>query len=273
MAAKRPPNVTETLPDGTVIEFYDEIGVNGEPQQRRYICNGERYANVTTILNVLAKEALLGWVYHLTLEGLKYWEVRDEASERGQDSHHLLLQLLTGAGATLADLPDDYRPYGQAGFRWFRERQPEVLECERMVASTEHRYAGRLDLFARLACAHLGTPPHPACLVDFKTLTKWSYKRDQLLPPYGENLLQLDLYQGARIECGLEPAERGLIVRLGPDASYDETLVDLDPERGVAILNAYRARAAAEKHLREAAKAQHVRRETDAQIAEAMKAS
>lgn len=257
MATKTPtpPTSTETLPDGTVIEFWDSADAEGNPQQRRYLVNGKRFANVTTILNVLAKEALLDWAANLASEGKKWRKVRSEAGERGTLSHHLLLQILTGAGATLADLSDEHRPYGQAGFKWVHRRQPTVIECERMVASCQHRYAGRLDLFALI--------DGPETLVDFKTVSKWSYERDRktkeltdrLYPPYDENLLQLDLYQGARIECGLAPAERGLIVRLGPDAEYDETFVDLDPERGIAILEAYRAKGEATKALREAVKA------------------
>src|SRR5580765_5240592 len=92
--ASKPPTSTETLPDGTVIEFWDSVDSDGNPQQRRYMVNEERFANVTTILNVLAKDALLNWVERLTLEGKRWRDVRDEAGQRRTDSHHLLLQLL-----------------------------------------------------------------------------------------------------------------------------------------------------------------------------------
>lgn len=272
MAAKRPPNCTERTPSGTEIAFYDTVGVDGEPQQRRYMVDGRRVANVTTILGVLAKEALLGWVERLTREGKNWRDVRDEAGERGADSHHLLLQALTGGAASLSDLPDEYRPYGQAGFRWVRARSLEVIEIERMVASTTYGYAGRLDLLANIDSTRT--------LTDFKTITKWSYKRrdgeltaGETYPPYDENLLQLDLYQGALVESGFDPAERGLIVRLGPDADYDETFVDLDPQRGLAILAAYQAKQRAGAALREAGKAAHVKRDTERQITEAVEAS
>jgi hypothetical protein len=273
MASNAPPSSVETLPDGTRIEFWDSEDADGNPQQRRYMVNGQRFANVTTILNVLAKDALLDWAANLAKEGLEWKKVRAEAGERGRVSHHLLLQVLTGAGASLADLSEEHRPYGQAGFKWFRDRKPEVIEVEHMVASCEHRYAGRLDLFADIDGAKT--------LIDFKTVTKWSYQRDRktgeltnrLYPPYDENLLQLDLYQGARVECGLPPAEQGLVVRLGPDAEYDETFVDLAPPRGVAILRAYRAKAAATKALRGASTAAHNARVSERGIAEAVKAA
>jgi hypothetical protein len=261
---KSPPTSVEVLPNGTKIEFWDSVDADGNDQQRRYMVNGERFANVTTILNVLAKDALLDWAARLAREGKNWKQVRAEAGERGTDVHHLLLQLLSGAGATLADLPDGHRRYGQAGFKWKRSRRPKVDLTEQMVACCEHRYAGRLDL--------LGEVDEARTLVDFKSLTRWAYEDEGaglLYPPYAENLLQLDLYQGALIECEIPPAERGLIVRLGPDGEFCETFVDLDPERGVKILNAYRAKAEAGKVLRAATRAQHVREDMDQQIAEA----
>jgi len=271
MASKRPPNSTETLPDGTEIDFYDEVGVDGEPQQRRYLVNGTRFVNVTTILNILAKEALLSWVERLTREGKNWRDVRDDAGKRGHGAHHLLLQLLTGTGASLADLDEEWRAWGQAGFKWIHARSPEVAESERMIASCAHQYAGRLDLIAGIDGIRT--------LADFKTITRWSYKSkdgaltNEKYPPYDENLLQLDLYQGALVECGFEPAEQGLIVRLGPDAEYDETFVELDPQRGIGVLAAYRAKARATAELRKAAKVAHNKRETERQIAEAVEAS
>lgn len=266
---KTPPTSVEVLPNGTRVEFWDSVDAEGNEQQRRYMVNGERFANVTTILNVLAKDALLDWAARLAREGKNWKQVRAEAGERGTLNHHLLLRLLTGQGGSLADLPAEHRKYGQAGFKFVHRRKPLVLECERMVACCEHRFAGRLDLFAELDEAKT--------LVDFKTVTNWAYvKKDgeateELYPPYAENLLQLDLYQAARIECGLEPAERGLIVRLGPDAEVQETSVELDPERGIAILKAYRARGEARSALTRAAKAQVVREDMDNQISAATK--
>lgn len=265
MASRRPPNHTEATPSGIEIAYYDSIGVDGLPQQRRYTVNGERVANVTTILGVLSKEALLDWAAKLAMEGKRWRDVRNEAGERGHNAHHLLLQILTGGEATLADLPDDHRPYGQAGFRWVRARRPKVIETERMVASAEHRYAGRFDLLAEIDDVRT--------LADFKSVTKWSYRRkdgvltEETYPPYDENLLQLDLYQGALIESGYEPAERGLVVRLGPDGNYDETYVDLAPDRGLCILKAYRAKSDATAHLKQARKAAENKRLCDQEIA------
>lgn len=245
--AKREPNAVETTPSGIEIAFYDSVGVDGEPQQRRYLVNGERVLNVTTILNVLAKEALLTWVERLTREGKDWREVRDDAAGRGTDTHHLILRVLTGEKASLADLDADARPWGQAAYRWMVDTDPAVVLTETMVASPEHGYAGRLDLLAKI--------DGWLTLADFKTVSRWAHKKgkpDELLPPYDENLLQLDLYSGAIEDSGYPTPERGAIIRLGPDGSYDETFVQLDPERGRRILAAHLAKRDAGKSLREA---------------------
>lgn len=270
MASKRPPNLVERTPSGVVIEFWDSVGVDGERQQRRYRCNGERYVNASTVVDVLAKEALLGWVERLTREGKDWREEREAAADRGHNSHDLILRYLMGKRVSLRDLPDEGRAWGQAAFNWLNDRGPKVERAEFMVACPTHRYAGRPDLLAEIDGVWT--------LADYKTLTRWSYKRvkgvetDERHPPYDENLIQLDLYQGALIESGYEPAQRGLIVRLGPDGTYDETFVDLDPDRGVALVNAYRVKLAAGKVLRDAYKATQTQAEVEGQIAEAVAA-
>lgn len=254
MAEKRPPNAVTVTPAGDEIAYYDSTGVDGEPQTRRYLVNGERFLNVTTVLGVLAKEALLHWVARETAAGRDWRETRDSAAKRGTDTHALIAGILAGERVSLAELDDEHRGWGQAAFRWLRDREPDVELSETMVACPAEGYAGRLDLVATVAGRRT--------LCDFKTVTAFAYKRskgeptDEKLPPYDENLLQLDLYAGALIASGYELPDRGLIVRLGPDGSYDETFCELDPDRGLAILAAHRAKRAAGRALREARKAE-----------------
>lgn len=250
MAAKRPPNVVETTPSGISIEFWDQVGLDGLPQQRRYRVNGERFVNITTITGILDKPALLDWAARLARGGINWRDVRDEAAERGTDAHSIILKIVTGKRASLGDLRDEHRAWGKAAFRWLRKREPLAHEAERMVAAPSHGFAGRLDLLGELdGFAGL-------TLVEFKTVTKWSYEKtakgEKLYPPYDENLLQLDLQTAALEESGYAPPDRGLIVRLGPDGEFDETEVMPLPDRGLAILEAYRAKAAATRALKDA---------------------
>lgn len=198
-----------------------------------------RVTNVTTILGVLAKDALLDWAANLAREGEDWREVRREAAERGTSSHDIVMRTLLGQRTSLADMDDEHRPYGQAAFRWMRERRPVLKAAESIVVSSEHRYAGRFDLL---------TTDNVLC--DLKTVSKWAERNGRRLPPYPENCLQLDLYAQAMVESGFDRPEHGVVVRLGPDGTWDEHPVELDPQRGLDVLAAYRARAAATKALR-----------------------
>ncbi len=247
MAPKRPPNFIETTPSGFEIAFYDSVGVDGEPQQRRYLVDGERFVNVTSATGIYMKEALLGWVERETRAGRDWRETRDLASKRGTSTHDLILRMLIGR-ASLADLADEDRAYGQAGAAWLHARAPKVLDAERTVASIEYGFAGRFDLLCELD----GTVTR----VDFKTVTDWSYRRskgettDRKLPPFFENVLQLAGYELAARESGYESSQQLLIVRLGPDGTFDETCVPYVPDRFLAALAAHGAKRDTERDLR-----------------------
>ena len=61
MAAKRPPNQLVTLPSGVEVAYWASIGVDGQPQQRRYCIggvDGERVPSVSTIAGFFEKPAL-----------------------------------------------------------------------------------------------------------------------------------------------------------------------------------------------------------------------
>jgi len=246
LTAKRPPNHIELTPAGDEIQFWDSVGTDGEPQQRRYQVNGERYTSVSTAVGVLDKPGIPHWAVRLTREGKDWLAERDAAAERGTQTHELVARLIQGERASLADLPDDVRAWGQAAYRWLADTEPVREMVETMVCWPKVRLAGRIDLVAQIDGVRT--------LVDFKTREDWKLtKTGAKEPPYESNLLQLDLYQGALAASGHEVAERGLIVRLGPDGSYDETFAKLDPERGRRILDAYRARGEAREQLKAAA--------------------
>src|SRR4051812_14513988 len=70
MTAKRPPNTVEVLPDGTEVEFWDKVGVDGEPQQRRYLIDGNRCVAISTVASVYDKRALTPAAVKLTEQGV-----------------------------------------------------------------------------------------------------------------------------------------------------------------------------------------------------------
>jgi hypothetical protein len=242
-----PPSAIDETPSGIEIAFWDETDeLTGFRQKRRYRVNGVELPSVTTIVKVLGDaDPLIHWAVSLANQGLDWRAERDRAGERGRAGHDLLLRTMLRERTSLADLDDDFRAWGQGAFRWLSARRPQVFEGERMVASVDHGFSGRFDLYAGLR----GWPGIP--LIDFKTVTEWKYEKGARRKPYAENVAQLDLYQAARIESGYAPADYGLIVRFGPDGTFDETPVRLDPQRGLDALAAFNAKKSANRTLGE----------------------
>ncbi len=270
MASKRPPNRIEELPNGVAVEFWDSVGVDGQPQQRRYKVEGEKLVSISTIAGIFDKFGLVPAAATLTAEGvialaergvnlvamtpqeliaalrangLDYDSVWQQARDRGDLAHdHLLHLIRDGQVANLRDYEADIRPWIAAGMKWFLEAEPQIIDAETIVASTEHGFAGRYDLYAVMR-------DERRARIDFKTVTEWKVRRDgkgnptdKLLPPYDENAIQLDGYELAARECGREEADCLMVVRLGPDGDYDVTEVPYHPDCFLAALDAYNER-------------------------------
>jgi hypothetical protein len=290
MAGKRPPNESFVLPSGVTVAFWDEVGVDGKSQQRRYAYDGERLVSISTVANVYDKPALPSWAAATTIEGvcrlLEYWDlddlrtpgrlkralqdqgldhdsVRDHAARRGDAAHDMFLGLLRAERMPKrSDYPDEWWPYIQAGVRWVLAEEPEVIDTETVVASTEHGFAGRYDLFARFPSRGNRTGR-----IDFKTVTEWKYGKPRvdgtvdLLPPYPEHLSQVEGYEIAAVESGMEPSDFRAVVRLGPDGNYDMCESWALPEHFLGDLASYRNRQsllAAGTEARKARKAEVV---------------
>jgi hypothetical protein len=267
MASKRPPNKVETLPSGVEVAYYDAIGVDGLPQQRRYLVDGERLPSVSTVAGSFEKPALMPAAVKLQEQGLielaqrgvdvgkltqpelrsAMWEaglhydaIWKQARERGDAAHDMLMALIRdGAVPDLADYPEDVRPWISAGMKFVLEQRPQPLSVEYMVASTEHGFVGRADLCAQM-------PDGRVARLDWKTTSSWSYKKDRdgnptdkLLLPYGENLIALAGYEIAAVESGYLASDVRLVVRLGPDGEYDVCESHATPEVFLAALTAY----------------------------------
>lgn len=196
-----PGDVVVDLPNGEVVYYRD-------PSHRyfRLTENGkEPLTAVTSVLSVLDKPGLLSWVRKVTLEGKNYWEARDEASTRGT-SVHTALELLARDGTVpmLADFPEDDRGYIQALAAWWVDAAPKVIATEVIVASVEHRFAGRFDLLAEINGRRT--------LVDLKTSKR-------IFPV--ENFSQLAAYELASVESGYPETECQMIVRVGENGKFE----------------------------------------------------
>lgn len=149
---------------------------------------------------------------------------KDAASKRGNSVHDAL-----EGWAMSGQLPDPslYQPHEQGyvrGLRAFLEESHFVAEkSEVIVASVQHRVAGRFDLTGRI--------PEPCNLVYH--LTEKNEKRKIFNPTsalvdlktskgvFEEYHLQTAGYKGCMIESGYEEPERGFILRVTEDGRYE----------------------------------------------------
>jgi hypothetical protein len=191
---------------------------------------------------------------------LRWSHVRNKRADEGSEVHkEITFELAMGRSApSLAGLSEEARGYGQAKMRWWRERQPEPIAAEQVTVSHARRFAGTFDLLAMLDLDSPGLPPLPEgveidargqvpVLIDDKTREKpRTYKSDHV---------QLRLYKGANLECGIGESALELIVVLLPDGSYHEAwAVATDADANSALL-ASQSGKHLDKRMREAGKA------------------
>ena len=173
------------------------------------------FVSVTEVLKVLDKPALQRWygkqVYlamlaHPTLsesEALSApYKISDDAKARGTTIHDIVAYWQHHQ-TYIDGVPDKYRGYATAFYRWIEEYRATLVEHERSVASRKYGYAGTLDLLVTFD----GT--EKLVLIDVKT------GKDI----YVEALLQTAAYRQALREEGTEVVGTGVLV-LSEDATY-----------------------------------------------------
>jgi hypothetical protein len=180
-------------------------------------------ASVTTILNVIAKPALIGWARNVALEKVRLTlmeqelapsteeeitrlievarkrpdEVRDTAANFGTAAHIAIDNYLAG-------LPyDSTSPEIEIVMENFREWQNEsgfeIQMAEQVVYSEEHRYAGTFDA--------IGTRGDDLIVFDWKTSNG----------AYPEMGLQVAAYARAFTEMYKLPISEAWIIRISKD--------------------------------------------------------
>lgn len=267
--AKRPPNSTETLPNGSLIEYWDSTGLDGQPQQRRYMVDGKRLPSVSTVAKYLdpSVDGLLYWSAGLTCEGvaqlaqqsgsidwinsgeqikqalreaeLTWKDVRDQAAQRGTNVHERIFAALSDR-RTLPDLSAlsaEERGYGQAAFKFWADVDPAPIMAEQMTAGDG--FVGRFDLLAEI--------DGQTVLVDAKTRQKPS---DRI-----SDHVQLAGYRLALEHSGQPTPDRLLILILMPDGEYLEVEGEASDEDWLTALSAYESNRLLSKRMRDQAKA------------------
>lgn len=219
------------------------------PRRRNgwYYLDGRKYVSVTTVLQALAKPALVPWAARTAAEAIfehpdeidtaekaaaAIYRKRDTAADRGSLVHSLAEAASRGAEIDLVGVPDAARGYAQAFVAWTRAMRPTPLFTEANVYSDRHGYAGTTDLIAAF-------PDRQVRLVDFKTSGDL----------YREVALQLEAYRQAEFivphvgeakRIPLPPVAETAAVLLRPDGTFEYRTMRGDLDVFLALLRVWR---------------------------------
>ncbi len=194
--------------------------------------SGEKVVGTTTVLNVLAKNALIGWANKLGLNGIEYRRYLDELADIGTLAHYLVECDVKGVNPdekVLADYSNNHYIAALTCYQKFLKWKIEVdfkpIKSELGFVSEKYRYGGTLDLYG----LRLGKKT----LIDFKTGSGI----------YPEAFTQVASYHNLAIENGLE-VDECRIIRIGrsENEGFEDRLVPNVPkhfERFLACLKVF----------------------------------
>jgi hypothetical protein len=192
----------------------------GSSLHTRYKTNdGKRVASVTTILNILAKPALMHWAWQCGCNGKDYRKERDAKADIGTGIHEYILCHHKKATPLLTDYTRAEVDQIENGFlkylEWEREHPlEEIIMVEKPLTSEIYQFGGTPDLVAR----HNGS----VILVDYKSGKGI----------YDEYRYQLAAYVKLVEGCG-HTIDNARILRVGRDESEgfeERVFTNLDRE-------------------------------------------
>jgi hypothetical protein len=126
---------------------------------------GNRVPGVTTILNEMAKPALIHWAWDLGCKGVDYRKFRDEKAEIGTLLHYMVLCHLKNEKPELKDYTSNQIDLAEncmiSYLEWEKLHPLKPLVIEEPLVSEEWGFGGTPDLLAEMN--------GDICLIDFKT--------------------------------------------------------------------------------------------------------
>lgn len=207
----------------------------GDSPHYTFYLNGDKDSysinmpSVTTIIkSVLAAPALVGWAYKLGKEGKQSMkEVLDQRSAEGNAAHSYLENLV-------ADTPDLVATdaYQEGIKKWWDSAGVALqgISSEQVVLSTQHFYAGTLDL----AASKIG---HGLGIIDLKT--RRAPARKSWRKAYESDLIQVAAYRLAYEEMyGEKPVWSGVLLAYD-DGSYEFDDREASTDLFLDILSVY----------------------------------
>lgn len=166
----------------------------------------------------------------LRAEKMEWKHVRDRMAEWGTNVHEkTFLELAQGNTPSLKGHSPEERPFAQAAFAWWRDRNPHPLAAEHVTVCHSRNFAGRFDLLCEI---EIGGRVY-VVLVDAKTRTSGKVRR--------ADHVQLVGYDIANEECGIGGADLRLALILLPDGTYRESWSRATEADFNAALNAHRS--------------------------------
>jgi hypothetical protein len=258
--------VSNETPSGLKVEYC--------PDPRQYWVNSVEVPSVTTVLDVLRKDALTWWGQKigiqgcielssmgiLTLEGkpnenpalldqiidkmkehkLTTNHMRDKAADRGLSVHQGFEDWCrTGHKPDPQNFPPQEAGYVEGLLKFIEQVAPEPIHTEIMVGSARHWFAGRVDLMGRTTNSmEVQTGPRTKRLIPLGT-GLWDLKTSKGI--YMSHKLQLAGYRLACEESGYGRMDYEAIILVRENGTYDFKVSDATPDQFLAVRQAYSA--------------------------------
>jgi len=177
--------------------------------------NEQKIPGVTTVLNVLAKPALIVWAYNKGINGENLYE-RDESANTGTVIHARILGYFLGYEIDNYNISPQVWDWSENSLNSFKElirkKKIKLIVAETPLVSEKYGYGGTLDLYAYFD--------------DRREL--WDFKTGSGI--YETNIYQLAALNNLLIENGYEPPERVVPVNIpkSPDDSFSIQSISAD---------------------------------------------
>jgi hypothetical protein len=179
------------------------------------LADGTRVPGVTTVLNEMAKPALIPWANKMGLQGIDTTKYVDAAANVGKCCHAMIESHLKGGPFVADDYSPDAVDLAENGYLKYLEWEHGVLlttvESELQLVSEKYRFGGTVDLYCRLTDISAKQPPKMT-LVDFKTGQSGIFPEHAHQTAGGYRLL---------LEESGRPVDQVLIIRVGKSEAMD----------------------------------------------------
>lgn len=114
-----------------------------------------RVPGVTTVLNLMAKPALVPWANKLGLQGISVNKYVDDKADIGTLAHAMVTDALIGMETDTSDYSKNQIDLAQNSalsfWEWEKDHKIEkVFFCERPLVSEAYRFGGTLDIYAQV---------------------------------------------------------------------------------------------------------------------------